>query len=140
MSCEKQDLNHGEHGEHRDCDERLIEVVLTAATNVHRELGPGLLESIYELALLQELLDVGVTAKRQVEVPVFYRGVNLGVGFRADLIIEEQLVLEIKSVESIVAIHLSQLITYLKLTKIKRGFLLNFNARLLKDGIKRVSI
>lgn len=133
-------MNHGEHGEHRDCDEQLIEIVLTAATNVHRELGPGLLESVYELALLQELLDAGVAAKRQVEVPVFYRGVNLGVGFRADLIVEEQLLLEIKSVESTLAIHVSQLITYLKLTQIKRGFLLNFNARLLKDGIKRVSI
>ncbi len=133
-------MNHGEHGEHRDCDEQLIETVLTAATNVHRELGPGLLESVYELALLQELLDTGVAAKRQVEIPVFYRGVSLGVGFRADLIVEDRLLLEIKSVEDIVALHLSQVITYLKLTKIKRGFLLNFNARLLKDGIKRVSI
>jgi GxxExxY protein len=114
--------------------------VIAASINVHRALGPGLLESIYELALMQEFADVGITAKRQVEVPVFYRGVNLGAGFRADFIVEEQLILEIKAVEAVVPVHLSQLITYLKLANIKRGLLLNFNVRLLKDGIKRVSI
>jgi len=117
-----------------------MERVLAAAISVHRELGPGLLESVYELALLQELLGAGIAARRQVDIPVYYRGVELGIGFRADVIVEERLLLEIKSVEAILPIHLSQVITYLKLASIKRGFLLNFNARLLKDGIKRVSV
>lgn len=124
----------------RDCDEALIERVLGAAINVHREFGPGLLESLYELALMAELVALGIEAKRQVEIVVNYRGQNLGVGFRADIIVAGCLILEIKATDDINSIHLAQIMTYLKLLGYKRGLLLNFNKKLLKDGIKRVSI
>jgi len=136
-------LNHGEHGVHgevRDCGESLIERVLGAAICVHREIGPGLLESVYELALMVELGDLGIEAKRQVEIPVSYRGVNLGIGFRADIIVAESLVLEIKAVDELSSIHTAQIMSYLKLLRYKRGLLLNFNKGLLKEGIRRVSI
>lgn len=118
----------------------MINVVLTAATTVHRELGPGLLESVYELALMMELADLGVEAKRQVEIQVNYRGRDLGIGFRADIIVADCLLLEIKAIEDFNAMHLAQIMTYLKLLGLKRGYLLNFHKKLLKDGIKRVSI
>ena len=124
----------------KDCNEYLIERVLTAATTVHRELGPGLLESVYEKALVIELTEAGVGARPQVEIPVVYRGRDLGVGFRADVIVEDCLLLELKCVETITPVHTAQIITYLKLLQFKRGFLLNFNVRLLKQGIKRISI
>jgi len=127
-------------GQLKDCDEKLVDAVLTAATNVHRELGPGLLESVYEHALMVELADAGIAAKQQVEIPVVYKGRKLGLGFRADIIVEDCLLLEIKSVSETSEIYLSQMITYLKLLRFKRGYLLNFNKKLLKDGIKRVSI
>jgi GxxExxY protein len=132
--------NTGMHGELIHCDEQIIDKALTAATNVHRQLGPGLLESAYELALLVELKNMGLIARRQVEIPIKYRGHNLGTGFRADIIIEDQLLLELKSVDDFASIHLAQMITYLKLLGFKRGFLLNFNKTRLKDGIKRISI
>lgn len=124
----------------RDCDEGLIDVVLTAATNVHRELGPGLLESVYELALMIELADLGIAAKRQVEVSVSYRGQDLGIGFRADILVEDSLLLEIKAIDDFSTAHLAQIMTYLKLMGLKRGYLLNFHKKLLKEGIKRVSL
>ena len=136
-------MNHGGHGEQghlRECDPGIIDRVLTAATNVHRELGPGLLESVYELALMVELAEAGIEGRRQVEVPVRYRGRALGIGFRADISVAESLLLELKCVENCTDVHLAQVITYLKLLGFKRGYLLNFNKRLLKDGIKRVSI
>ena len=118
-------INHGEHREHGerplvDCGDDLMGAVINAAIAVHRTLGPGLLESVYEQALAFELLDRNIGFRRQVEVPVVYRGNDLGVGFTG--------------------VHLAQLITYLRLLGIKRGLLLNFNTKLLKDGIKRVSI
>lgn len=124
----------------RVCSEELIDSVLTAATNVHREFGPGLLESVYEGALVIELAEMGIAARRQVEVPVSYKGHDLGVGFRADVIVENSLLFELKSVSEFLPIHTAQVITYLKLLRYKRGFLLNFNNTLLKDGIKRISI
>jgi GxxExxY protein len=143
-------MNHGEHGEHgenfgekrelRDCDESLMDSVLTAATNVHIYLGPGLLESFYEAALMIELAHRGISAKRQVEVPVQYRGHDLGMAFRADIIVEDCLLLELKSVDAFSKIHLAQVMNYLKLFGFKRGYLRNFNVKLLKEGIKRVSI
>ena len=123
-----------------DCDESLIDSVLTAATRVHQTLGPGLLESVYELALMKELSINGVSVKHQVPVPAFYRGEELGLGFRADIIVENSLLLELKCVEQLSGIHLAQVMTYLKLLKFKRGFLLNFSQPLMKNGIKRVSI
>ena len=122
------------------CDESVIEEVLRLAIRVHTILGPGLLESVYEHAVLFELLEVNLQAQRQVEIPVMYRGNDLGVGFRADMIVANSLLLEFKTVDRISDIHLAQTITYLKLLKFKRGLILNFNAKLLKEGIKRVSI
>lgn len=139
-------MNHGEHREHREnpklveCREELMDRVLTAATNVHIALGPGLLETVYEAALMFELADAGIAAARQVEVPVFYRGRNLGIGFRADIIVENCLLLELKAVERITDVHLAQTINYLKLLRFKRGYILNFNQKLMKEGIRRVSI
>jgi len=123
-------VNHGEHREHGekplvDCGDNLIGEVINAAIAVHKVLGPGLLESVYEQALAFELSDRNIGFCRQVEVPVVYRGNDLGVGFRADMIVEDVLVLELKAIDEF---------------RIKRGLLLNFNTKLLKDGIKRVSI
>ncbi len=123
-----------------ECSEELIDRVLTAATNVHRALGPGLLESVYELALMMELEEMGIPARRQVEIPVIYRGRELGAGFRADIIVAESLLLELKSVDHLAPIHMAIVLNYLKLLRFKRGYLLNFNEQLLKHGIKRVSI
>lgn len=124
----------------KECDEALISRVLDAATEVPRRLGPGLLESVYELAMFIELEEMGIKAEKEVEVPVYYRGRNLGIGFRADIIVEDCLLLELNSVEEFAPIHMAQVINFLKLLKFKRGFLLNFNRKLLKDGIRRVSI
>lgn len=124
----------------KECDENLIDAMLTAATNVHRHLGPGLLESVYEQALMIELSEAGISAKRQVDIPVQYRGHDLGIGFRADIILADTLLLELKSVDEINSVHLAQVITYLRLLKFKRGYLINFNRPMLKDGIKRISI
>ncbi len=123
-----------------ECSEELIDRVLTAATNVHRALGAGLLEAVYEAALMMELADMGIAAERQVEVPVFYNGKNLGLGFRADIIVEKCLLLELKAVERITDLHLAQVMNYLRLLRFKRGYILNFNHKLMKEGIKRVSI
>lgn len=136
-------IDHGGHGEGtllRDCEEQIIDAVLTCVTNVHRNLGLGQFESVYELATMVELEQTRMPAKRQVEIPVFYRGHDLGIGFRADIVVADCLLLELKTVDEFAPIHLAQMITYLKLLRIKRGFLINFNKTLLKDGIKRVSI
>ena len=122
------------------CGNEIITSVLDCAFIVHKELGAGLLESVYEKALIFELLSLGFNVKSQVEIPVVYRGVNLGAGFRADIIINNSLLIELKCVDSINNTHLAQVITYLKLLNYKRGLILNFNVALLKNGIKRVSI
>jgi len=124
----------------QDCTDELIQQVLGAAINVHKELGAGLLEIIYEKALMLELKETGLVAEQQKPVSVAYFGNDLGMGFRADIVVENQLVLELKSVDRFCDIHVAQLITYLKLLKIKRGFLLNFNSVKLTQGIKKISI
>ncbi|HEY3130422.1 MAG TPA: GxxExxY protein [Acidobacteriota bacterium] len=137
------DMNHGEHwghGDLKEASEALISTVLDAVTNVHKALGPGLLESVYERAVIVELALLGIPAQSQVPILVRYRGHELGLGFRADILVADSLLLELKCVEQIQPIHLSQVITYLKLLRVKRGFLINFNKRLIKEGIKRVSI
>lgn len=122
------------------CDDALIERVIGAAIEAHRELGPGLLESVYEQALMIELTTRGIHALQQVEIPVSYKQHQLGPGFRADIIVENSLILELKACAALEPIHLAQVITYQRLLRFKRGLLINFNSRLLKDGIKRVSI
>ena len=124
----------------KDAKEELIDKVLGCAIAVHSELGPGLLESVYERALCVELEDHGIKAVCQAPINVTYKGRDLGLGFRADVLVEDQLLLELKSVEELSDVHLAQVITYLKIANIKRGFLLNFTSVRLKDGMKRVSI
>jgi GxxExxY protein len=104
-----------------------------AIYTVHNELGAGLLESVYETALVFELKNIGLKVETQIEVPVIYKGVNLGLGFRMDLLVENKLIVEIKSVEALHDVHKKQLLNYLKLTKLKLGLLVNFNASTLKD-------
>lgn len=112
--------------------------VIDASINVHRQLGPGLLESVYENVLAYELAKRGLKTERQKDVPVHYDGHLLEVGFRADLIIEGKVLLELKSIESIHDVHKKQTLTYLKLSGIKLGYLINFNVSLLKEGIVRI--
>ena len=120
-------------------DENQIgKMIVTAAIAVHRELGPGLLESVYEVVLAHELQLRGLDAVRQVSIPIEARGLTFNEGFRADIIVENKVILELKSVEKVNNIHKKQLLTYLKLSDKKLGFLLNFGADLMKNGITRV--
>ncbi|MBX7257404.1 MAG: GxxExxY protein [Candidatus Hydrogenedentes bacterium] len=116
------------------------EAIIGAAIEVHRELGPGLLESAYEECLAYELSLRGLTARRQVELPVIYKRLELDCGYRIDLIVEEAVVVELKAVEKLLPIHEAQILTYLKLSEMSVGLLLNFNVPLMRDGIKRFSI
>ena len=111
--------------------------VLKAAISVHRELGPGLLETVYEIILARELSDLGLKVDRQVPVPIIYKGIRFDEGFRADIIVENQVLLELKSVEQISPAHKKQVQTYLRLTGLKLGYLLNFGEDVLKSGITR---
>jgi GxxExxY protein len=119
-------------------DETTSRRVIGSAIEVHRQLGPGLLESIYHACLIQELTSSGVAFEQQVGLPIVYKGVILDREYRIDLIVEQALVVEIKSVQQVLPVHRAQLLTYLKLTKLRTGLLLNFNSAVLKDGIMRV--
>ena len=116
----------------------LTEKVIGAAIEVHRHLGPGLLESAYEECLCWELRQAALTVERQVPLPIAYKRINLEVGYRLDLVVQMQLSVELKTVERILPIHEAQLLTYLKLSDLKTGLLLNFNSAVLKNGIKRM--
>ena len=111
--------------------------VVSASMEVHTQLGPGLLESAYELCLTSELTTRGLKVERQVAVPVRYKGVELEAGYRIDLLVEKKLVVEVKAVE-LLPIHEAQLMTYLKLMNLRLGLLLNFNKKRMRDGIQRV--
>jgi GxxExxY protein len=106
---------------------------------VHSRLGPGLLESAYETCLAYELAKQGYPADRQIPVPISYDAVKLDAGFRMDLLVAKQVIVEVKAVEKLLAVHAAQLLTYLRLSGLKTGLLLNFNVMHLRDGIKRVS-
>ena len=116
----------------------LTEVIIGAAIDVHRELGPGLLESAYESCLAYELNDRGLYVERQKELPVLYRGIAVDCGYRLDLLVEELVILELKAVDQLPPIHEAQLLSYLKLTRLRVGLLINFNVRRLTNGIKRL--
>ncbi len=127
---------------HRDTETQrdpLSETVLGAAIEVHRNLGPGSLESAYEECLCHELSIIKIPYERQKELPIEYKGVNLDCGYRLDVVVEGKLILELKACENLLPIHEAQLLTYLKLTGIKVGLLINFNVPVLKDGLKRLS-
>jgi len=117
---------------------RLAGIVVDAAFNVHNELGPGLLENAYEACLCRELELRGVKHKRQLTVPLEYRGVHIEIGYRVDLVVEEKLIVELKAVDELLPVHMAQLVTYLRLKKLPLGLLINFNEMLIKNGIHRV--
>jgi GxxExxY protein len=112
-------------------------IVIDCAVKVHMRLGPGLLESVYETVLAYELERRGLSVERQVPVPIFYDDIRFEEGFRADLIVDGKVILELKSVEHVTNAHKKQLLTYLRLTGMKVGYLLNFGEALMKDGITR---
>jgi len=111
--------------------------IIKAAIEVHKELGPGLLESVYEYCLLEEFKRDGLFAKRQVQLPLFYKGSKLDKEFVIDILVENKVILELKSIETILPIHEFQLLTYLRLSGMKLGLLINFNVLQLKEGIRR---
>jgi len=119
-------------------DSILTGKIIECSINVHRELGPGLLESTYEQCLFFELTENNIRCKTQVALPVIYKGNNIDCGYRIDMIVEDRVIVELKSVEHLDPIHTAQLMTYMKLANIKLGLLINFNVKLLKNGIKRV--
>jgi GxxExxY protein len=112
-------------------------IIIEKAISIHRELGPGLLETVYEIVLIHELTQNGLKVQRQVPVPITYKGIKFDVAFRADLIVNDKVIIELKSVELVTGAHKKQLQTYLRLTGCKLGYLLNFSEALLKDGITR---
>ncbi|MBQ0909156.1 GxxExxY protein [Flavobacterium sp. F-328] len=119
-------------------EDELSKIVFDCALKVHKRLGPGLLESSYEACLFYELNKLGLNVVKQKPLPLVYEEVKLDIGCRIDIIVEDKLILEIKSVDALNDIHFAQLLTYLKLTNCKLGLLINFNVVLIKDGIKRI--
>jgi GxxExxY protein len=119
-------------------ENEIATVVLDAAFKIHRTLGPGLLESVYQATLDFELQKQGLRVGQQVGLPVFYEDIKLELGFRVDLIVAEKVIIEIKSVEALAPVHKKQLLTYLRLMNLRLGLLLNFNVELMKNGIQRV--
>ena len=119
-------------------ENELSKIIVDCCFKIHSKLGPGLLESVYEEVLAYELRKNGLSFTRQETVPVVYDEIKLDIGFRADIIVEDRVIIEIKSVETIMPAHYKQVVTYLRLTGIKLGLLVNFNSALIKDGIKRV--
>ena len=127
-----------EDAEERVKENEIGETILGCAIKVHSALGPGLLESTYEVCLIHELSKVRVRANRQVPLPVIYDGVELEAGYRMDLLVADIVVVELKVVEKLLPLHTAQLLSYLKLSQRKLGYLLNFNVVQMRDGIKRV--
>ena len=118
--------------------DEITDQIVDAATQVHRALGPGLLESAYEACLVSELVQRGFLVERQKDLPVVYRDTQVDCGYRLDLLVEEQVIVEVKAVDKLAPIHDAQVITYLRLSGTKVGLLLNFNVPLLKDGLRRL--
>lgn len=116
----------------------LSRIIVNTCYKIHTQLGPGLLESVYETILCYELTEMGLKVERQKPLPVIWENIKMDIGFRADLIIEEKVILEIKSVSEIAQVHPKQVLTYLKITGLKLGLLINFNEPLIKDGIRRI--
>jgi GxxExxY protein len=118
-------------------EQRLTECIVGLAIEVHRNTGRGLLESVYEQCLCYELQQAGVPFERQVAIPVTYKGVTLDEGFRADIVVDRKVILEVKAIATILPVHEAQLHTYLRMSRIPVGLLLNFNASRLTDGLRR---
>lgn len=118
----------------------LSKKVLDSAFKVHKELGPGLLESVYETCLFYELKKTDLNVEKQVKLPIIYDGIKLDAELRLDIWLEKKLIVEVKSVETLLPVHQAQLLTYLKLAKNRLGLLINFNVPMLKNGIKRIAL
>lgn len=118
--------------------DELTEKIIGAAIEVHKELGPGLLESTYEACLEYELLRRGLSVARQVPISVNYKGIRLEVGYRLDLLVADKVIVEVKAVDELLAIHQAQMLSYLRLAGLRIGLLMNFNERILKRGIRRL--
>ncbi len=118
--------------------EELTNTIIGCAIEVHRNLGQGLLESAYQECLMYELIKSGLSVKKEIAMPIIYKEVKLNQGYRIDLLVEDKIVLELKSVDKITDMHKAQLLTYLRLGKYELGLLLNFNVPILKNGIKRL--
>jgi GxxExxY protein len=118
--------------------EELARLAIDAGFHIHRELGPGLFESVYEALLALKLGEAGLSVQRQVPISIDYEGVSLGEGFRADLLVENKLILEIKSIERLSPLHTKQLLTYLRLLQQPLGLLMNFGGMTFREGVKRV--
>lgn len=112
--------------------------IIGVALELHRNIGPGLLESTYENALAYDLREIGLNVIQQVPMPFIYKEVRMDVGYRIDLLVENKIVIEVKSIETLATVHYSQVLTYLKLSQMKLGLLINFNCKLLKEGIHRI--
>ena len=119
-------------------ENEISKIIVNTAYQIHTKLGPGLLESVYEKIMYYELTRQGLSIEFQKGIPVVWNEVNMEIGFRADLIVEKLVIVELKSVETILPVHQKQLLTYLKLTNIKLGLLINFNESLIKNGITRI--
>ena len=119
-------------------ENQIAKIIVNTCYNVHVTLGPGLLESVYEEILRYEFHKLGLKVERQKAIPVVWKGIKMDHGFRADLIIEDKVLIEIKSVQAIAEVHPKQVLTYLRLTGLKLGLLINFNERLIKTGITRI--
>ena len=113
-------------------------IIVDRAVRLHIELGPGLLETVYEVILAHKLREAGLKVERQVSIPIEFQGIRFDEGFRADLIVEDKVIVELKSVESVSRAHKKQVLTYLKLTDLKLGYLLNFGEAMMRDGISRI--
>lgn len=120
-----------------DAEKSLTAEIISAAIEVHRALGPGLLEAAYQACLCRELVLRSLPFRQQVDIPVTYKGVKLDCGYRIDLVVRDKVVVELKSVQEILPVHEAQLLTYLRLSRLRIGLLLNFNTAVLKNGIRR---
>jgi GxxExxY protein len=120
-------------------ENEIAQIVVDPAFKIHTTLGPGLLESVYETVLAYELRKRGLTVETQVALPVVYEEIHLEAGFRADVLVERKVILELKAVEAVAPVHKKQLLTYLRLSDKRLGLLINFNVPLIKDGITRVA-
>ncbi|HAM98196.1 MAG TPA: GxxExxY protein [Marinilabiliales bacterium] len=116
---------------------RLSGIILHSSIEVHKEMGPGLLESVYEICLEEELIRRGIKCQRQVIIPLCYKGKELSKDFRIDILVENEIIIEVKAVEYILNVHEAQIISYLKISNKKLGFLINFNEALVKEGFHR---
>ena len=121
-------------------NKEITQVIIASAICVHKNLGPGLLESVYEKCLAYELAESGHVVAVQKEIPIMYRNIKFQSGFRADLIVDDKVLVELKAIDQLVPVHHAQMIRYLKLTGMRAGLLINFNVPLLRNGLKRFSL